>query len=109
MLVKRLGMDWGFLVGIEQNIEFIFAAIAFAIGAYLIIFFPALPPYSFFDIKVKGKRVMVKINDTIVIDYTEPENPLREEGSQRLISNGTFALQLQADDPGAKYILRISR
>ena len=55
-------------------------------------------------IKVEGKRVIVKINDIVVIDYTEPENPLREEGSQRLISSGTFALQ--AHDPGSKVLFK---
>src|SRR5437764_10395646 len=40
-----LGTDLGFLTGMAQNIEFIFAppAIAFAIGAYFNIFFPQLP------------------------------------------------------------------
>jgi hypothetical protein len=51
-------------------------------------------------IKVEGKRVIIKINDIIVVDYTEPETPLRDEGSQRLISSGTFALQ--AHDPDSK-------
>ncbi len=55
-------------------------------------------------IKVEGKRVIVKINDITVVDYTEPENPLREEGSQRLISSGTFALQ--AHDPDSKVMFR---
>lgn len=42
---RALGKDWGFLGGMAQNIEFIFAppAIAFAIGAYLNIFLPSLP------------------------------------------------------------------
>lgn len=42
--MKALGKDWGFFAGMAQNIEFIFAppAIAFAIGAYLNIFFPAI-------------------------------------------------------------------
>jgi len=45
-------------------------------------------------IKVEGKHVIVKINDTVVVDYTEPENPLRiDNHPQRLISNGTFAFQ----------------
>ena len=45
-------------------------------------------------IKVEGKRVIIKINDITVVDYTEPENPLRVNNHpQRLISNGTFALQ----------------
>ncbi|MCB9303240.1 MAG: ethanolamine permease [Lewinellaceae bacterium] len=43
--IRALGKDWGFLGGMAQNIEFIFAppAIAFAIGAYLNIFMPAVP------------------------------------------------------------------
>lgn len=42
---RALGSDIGFLTGMAQNIEFIFAppAIAFAIGAYFNIFFPQLP------------------------------------------------------------------
>lgn len=43
--VKALGKHGGFLAGMAQNIEFIFAppAIAFAIGAYLSIFLPSIP------------------------------------------------------------------
>ena len=43
--MRALGKDWGFLGGMAQNIEFIFAppAIAFAIGAYLNIFLPSVP------------------------------------------------------------------
>ena len=43
--VRALGKNWGFLGGMAQNIEFIFAppAIAFAIGAYLNLFIPAVP------------------------------------------------------------------
>ena len=43
--VRALGRQWGFLGGMAQNIEFIFAppAIAFAIGAYLNIFMPDIP------------------------------------------------------------------
>ncbi|MEO5647929.1 MAG: ethanolamine permease [Chitinophagaceae bacterium] len=42
---RALGRDWGFITGIAQNIEFIFAppAIAFAIGAYFNLFFPQIP------------------------------------------------------------------
>jgi ethanolamine permease len=42
---RALGKDWGFIAGMAQNIEFIFAppAIAFAIGAYFNLFFPQLP------------------------------------------------------------------
>jgi len=43
--MRGLGKNWGFLGGMAQNIEFIFAppAIAFAIGAYLNLFMPAVP------------------------------------------------------------------
>src|SRR5882762_8230063 len=45
-------------------------------------------------IKVNGKRVIIKINDKTVVDYTEPENVNREPGNEgRVISSGTFALQ----------------
>jgi len=51
-------------------------------------------------IKVEGKRIIVKINDTVVVDYTEPENPKREgERVHRILKGGTFALQ--GHDPGS--------
>jgi len=42
---KALGRRWGFLAGMAQNIEFIFAppAIAFAMGAYFNLFVPSVP------------------------------------------------------------------
>jgi len=42
---RALGRDLGFITGMAQNIEFIFAppAIAFAIGAYFNLFFPQIP------------------------------------------------------------------
>jgi hypothetical protein len=67
--------------------------------------------YSFSDVKevyvqdgewynyhvvVKNKHVVVKINDKVVVDYTEPET-LPENRGQRRFSNGTIALQ--AHDP----------
>ena len=53
------------------------------------------------QITVQGKRVVIKINDKIVVDYTEPENVQREEGNEmRILSNGTFALQ--GHDPKSK-------
>ena len=52
-------------------------------------------------IKVEGKRVIIKINDKVVVDYTEPADVIRPEDMKgRLISNGTFALQ--GHDPGSK-------
>jgi hypothetical protein len=52
-------------------------------------------------IKVEGKRVIIKINDTVVVDYTEPANPKRsKDEAGRIISSGTFALQ--GHDPKSK-------
>mgnify|MGYP001397520922 FL=1 len=51
--------------------------------------------------KVEDKRVIVKLNDKIVVDYTEPDDVKRDTGSEgRVISNGTFALQ--GHDPNSK-------
>lgn len=51
-------------------------------------------------VKVEGKRIIVKINDTVVVDYTQPDNPKREgDGVNRVLNGGTFALQ--GHDPGS--------
>ncbi len=51
-------------------------------------------------VKVEGKRIIIKINDMVVVDYTEPENAKRDDGQKnRLLSSGTFALQ--GHDPGS--------
>ncbi len=43
---------------------------------------------------VKDKRIIVKINDVVVIDYTEPANPRRTDDHKgRLLGKGTFAVQ----------------
>lgn len=52
-------------------------------------------------IKVEGKRVIIKINDKTVVDYTEPTTAQRpSDMSGRMISDGTFALQ--GHDPKSK-------
>lgn len=50
-------------------------------------------------IKVDGNRVIVKLNDIITVDYTQPENPTRAPGERqnRILKGGTFAFQ--AHDP----------
>jgi hypothetical protein len=46
------------------------------------------------DITVQGKRIIVKINDKVVKDYTEPADLHRTGGDAgRILSSGTFALQ----------------
>ena len=50
---------------------------------------------------VKGKRVIIKINDKTVVDYTEPDNVQRPaDMAGRVLSSGTFALQ--GHDPKSK-------
>jgi len=50
---------------------------------------------------VQGKRVIIKINDKVVVDYTEPDNVHRPaDMAGRIISSGTFALQ--GHDPKSK-------
>ncbi len=52
-------------------------------------------------IKVEGNRVIVKINDHTVVDYTEPKGVEKIEGrAEKRLSNGTFALQ--GHDPDSK-------
>ncbi len=54
---------------------------------------------------VKGKRVMVKVNEMLITDYTEPVGVKREEGMKdRLLTSGTFALQ--AHDPKSKVMYK---
>lgn len=46
------------------------------------------------DITVQGKRIVVKLNDKVIKDYTEPDNLQRTgNDSLRRLSSGTFALQ----------------
>jgi hypothetical protein len=46
------------------------------------------------DITVQGKRIIVKLNDKIVKDFTEPADlPRTGRDSLRRLSSGTFALQ----------------
>lgn len=46
---RALGRDVGFVAGMAQNIEFMFAppAIAFAVGSYMNLFFPTIPAVTF--------------------------------------------------------------
>lgn len=51
-------------------------------------------------IKVEGKRVIIKLNDRTVVDYTEPADLNLSPETGRRISSGTFALQ--GHDPGSR-------
>ncbi|HMH33332.1 MAG TPA: DUF1080 domain-containing protein [Puia sp.] len=45
-------------------------------------------------VSVQGKRIIIKLNDKVVVDYTEPDPVQRSaDDAQRVLSSGTFALQ----------------
>lgn len=51
---------------------------------------------------VQGKRIITKVNDKVVVDYTEPDNIDKSKG--RKLSSGTFAIQ--AHDPKSKVYVK---
>ncbi|MDX1617759.1 MAG: DUF1080 domain-containing protein [Balneolaceae bacterium] len=56
-------------------------------------------------ITVQGKRIVIRVDGEILVDYTEPENVERpEEMSGRVLSSGTFALQ--GHDPESRVYYR---
>ena len=56
-------------------------------------------------IRVQGNRVVIRINGKKVVDYTQPEKPEHVENfKQRLIGEGTFAIQ--AHDPKSVAFLK---
>ena len=57
------------------------------------------------SIKVEGKHVVIKVNDTVTVDYTEPDGKEAFSADfERRIGEGTFALQ--AHDPKSKVYFR---
>lgn len=53
------------------------------------------------NILVRSKNVQIRVNDALVVDFTEPVPPIvSDEGRQRVFSSGTFALQ--GHDAGSK-------
>lgn len=48
---------------------------------------------------VVGKRIILKVNDKVITDFTEPENVNYPGWPNRKLSEGTFAIQ--AHDPGS--------
>ncbi|UCF35550.1 MAG: DUF1080 domain-containing protein [Acidobacteriota bacterium] len=74
---------------------------------------PIVPDNEWFryHILVQGKTVQIRINDLLVVDYTESESPPRlDEMQERLISSGTFALQGHDPDSSVSYRnLRVRR
>lgn len=56
-------------------------------------------------IAVKNKNIKISVNDKLLVDYTEPENAVRDKGMEgRLLSSGTIALQ--GHDPKSKVLYK---
>jgi hypothetical protein len=56
-------------------------------------------------VAVRGKNVQVRINDTLLVDYTEPTPPvIPTDRPGRFLGQGTFALQCH--DEGSKALFR---
>ncbi len=57
-------------------------------------------------VAVRGKNIQVRLNGTLIVNYTEPDPPILAEGAprERILDRGTFALQCH--DPGSKVFFR---
>jgi hypothetical protein len=57
------------------------------------------------NIVVRGKRIQIRVNDVLLVDYVEPAlAPAVPEHAGRRLGHGTFALQCH--DPGSKVFYR---
>ncbi len=53
---------------------------------------------------VTGNRIQVRVNDMLVVDYVEPETPVRSNSmAGRVLDSGTFALQCHDPDSYVTY------
>jgi hypothetical protein len=52
---------------------------------------------------VRGKHVIIKLNDETVVDYTEPEGQQPGEDFTRVVGAGTFALQAHDPESTVRY------
>ena len=56
-------------------------------------------------VRVRGKQVQVRLNDTLLVDYLEPDPPLvGADRPERVLRRGTFALECH--DPDSKVLFR---
>lgn len=56
-------------------------------------------------VRVEGRRIQIQVNDLLVVDYIEPDKPIRgSEHTGSVLSQGTFALQ--GHDPESKVCFR---
>src|SRR5471030_3502450 len=72
------------------------------------VYMQLIPDDQWFKIRVavRGKNVQVRLNDTLVVDYTEPTPAVIPAGAERerYLDRGTFALQCHND--GSKALFR---
>jgi Domain of Unknown Function (DUF1080) len=61
------------------------------------------------NILVRAKTIQVRVNEMLLVDYTEPDQPMvaAGDGRGRALSSGTFALQ--GHDPASKAAFRSVR
>lgn len=52
---------------------------------------------------VRGKHVIIKLNDETVVDYTEPEGQQPGKDFTRVVGSGTFALQAHDPESTVRY------
>ena len=57
------------------------------------------------NVQVRGKNVQIRINGTLLVDYTEPTPPVIPDGPEtgRFLDRGTFALQCHNDGSKARF------
>ena len=55
-------------------------------------------------IKVNGKKVMTQVNGKTVVEWKQPDNAKSGENFERVLGEGTFALQ--GHDPGSTVLFR---
>src|SRR5450631_1560133 len=75
------------------------------------VYMQLIPDAQWFKLRVavRGKNVQVRLNDTLVVDYTEPTPAVIPAGAERerYLDRGTFALQCHND--GSKALFRSVR
>ncbi len=61
---------------------------------------------EWFDLylKVEGKRVITKVNEKMIVDWTQPDGWKKGSNFDRILGEGTFALQ--GHDPGSTVLFR---
>ncbi len=68
---------------------------------------PLIPDDQWFTMRiaVRGKQIQIRVNDLLVVDYVEPEEPpVLSDYAARKLGRGTFALQCH--DPHSKVYYR---